>query len=96
MLWLGSTAAEREGVFYHISQSDHPAIGLNQDPKRLSTGNQHILSLSRIQVAREISMQEEGAPLLVQSSISFFLFEIFISFLCRTLYTKEMRMIAHV
>jgi hypothetical protein len=25
MIWLGSTAAERESAFFHISLADHPA-----------------------------------------------------------------------
>ena len=50
ILWLGSTASEREGVFYHLSQNDHPAFGLNSDPKRLTTGYSHVVGITRKKV----------------------------------------------
>ncbi len=49
-MWLGSTAAEREGVFYHLSQNDHPAFGLNSDPKRLTLGSSHVVGITRKRV----------------------------------------------
>jgi hypothetical protein len=46
-LTIGSTAAEREGAFYHLSANDHPAFGLNKDPKRLSPGTLSLVGITR-------------------------------------------------
>jgi len=47
LFWLGSTAAEREAIFYDFSTSDHPAFGLNEEPKRLMAGHLNLVGITR-------------------------------------------------
>ena len=51
LFWLGSTAPEREGAFYHISLEDHPAFALNAEPKRLAASHLNLVGLSRRKVS---------------------------------------------
>ena len=45
--WLGSTAAEREGIYYDFSTTDHPAFVLNEEPKRLIPGYLNLVGIMR-------------------------------------------------
>ena len=52
MIFKGSEAAERIGVYYVISEKDHPAAKLLQMPHKISKGKSVSigLSLKKVQV----------------------------------------------
>lgn len=59
MIFKGSDALERRGVFYTISGIDHPITKLMQSPKKIPRGTNALVGLSSYQV---LSMQGEETP----------------------------------
>jgi hypothetical protein len=54
MIYKGSNAAVRKGVYYVISDEDHPATKLLQSPNKIYNGMAARLSLSIRKVKKQL------------------------------------------
>jgi hypothetical protein len=53
LMFKGSDAVERRGVYYAINDEDHPATKLMQSPNKISRGMAASISLSVNKVRRD-------------------------------------------